>query len=155
MIGFNKYNLEEGIIFNKPGYTATVKCFDNNHVFLKIESAFNKVGNNDGRIAQYTWDEFNEIYSSAGLGKGNKMKYNWELWILDVWGNEIDGYEVNNRSKLKIVELSKDATDQEILDVIGISDCADLVTIDGDDMMIFVDDIDGMPLYQLTAINNN
>lgn len=40
-------------------------------------------------------------------------KYN--VYSLDVWGNEEDGYEVNDRSFIGTIELYNEFTDQDVI----------------------------------------
>ena len=79
---------------------------------------------------------------------------------LDVWGNEIDGYEVNSAYYTGIDITCDIESDQDIITSLQVgegflSDKAniDTITIDGDpDFMITVDDTEtGYPLYQLHA----
>lgn len=39
----------------------------------------------------------------------------WTVWSLDVWGNERDGYQVNDRSRAGTVRIRRDAPDAEIV----------------------------------------
>lgn len=39
----------------------------------------------------------------------------WNVYSLDVWGNEEDGYEVNDRSRIGTVELPKAFSDEWLL----------------------------------------
>lgn len=41
----------------------------------------------------------------------------WNVHSLDVWGNEDDGFEVNNEFKAGTVELPYGATDEELLKI--------------------------------------
>lgn len=78
----------------------------------------------------------------------------WTVWSLDVWGNDEDGYEVNDRSRCGEIEFDADtAKDQDINDALvagGFICACNALNIDGDDGMLFVDTADGKPLYQLT-----
>ena len=43
-----------------------------------------------------------------------------ELWTYDVWGNEQDGYEVNDRSKIAEIETDiKELTSEKIAEIVG------------------------------------
>ena len=90
----------------------------------------------------------------------------WELWSYDVWGNAVDGYEVNDRScfdreyplTLKVETnnpgnpqefLSAYPSDKQIREALG---CASAyrIELEGDDMTIYVNrSRDGYPLGEL------
>ena len=82
---------------------------------------------------------------------------------LDVWGNEDDGFEVNDLHNTGlIVDLADDAEDDAIVSALVEVDAfqdhvtgAD-VTIDGDpEFTLFVDDAaSSMPLFHLQAIED-
>lgn len=38
----------------------------------------------------------------------------WRVFSLDVWGNETDGFEVNDRCQVGTIETSEDPPDAEI-----------------------------------------
>ncbi len=71
----------------------------------------------------------------------------WTVCSLDVWGNERDGYEVNNifRTEFDDLYISEDTTDKEIIQFlkrIGYlkKTCKDSkFDIDGDDMFMYID----------------
>jgi hypothetical protein len=82
--------------------------------------------------------------------------YRWDVYGLDVWGNEEDGFEVNDSWKIGSVRLGEDPTDEEITSaLIGNGYLksrvtADQLDIDGDDMSLFVSDIDtGEPVFNM------
>lgn len=87
------------------------------------------------------------------------MKY--RVWFLDVWGNETDGYEVNDRSEGIPVELPEFAGgnmafDHQIIETLQAEGYlnADLpvkhFTVEGEDeTMLYIDSADGKPLLQL------
>jgi hypothetical protein len=79
----------------------------------------------------------------------------YKLYTLDVWGNEIDGFEVNDRRQQGTIELPDDFTDKQLLDAIddlvGL-DHAELADIqyDGYPEYIEINDKDtGMYVFQL------
>lgn len=39
----------------------------------------------------------------------------YAVWTYDVWGNAEDGYDVNDRHKIAVVDLSEKPTDGEII----------------------------------------
>jgi hypothetical protein len=80
----------------------------------------------------------------------------WQVWGLDVWGNDIDGYEVNDRYRMFPIELTESYTDEELLQALkdfGLIQefCTlDQLNIDGDDECLFIDDAsNGQQIYQL------
>lgn len=85
----------------------------------------------------------------------------WQVWGLDVLGNEEDEFEVNDRFKLGIIELKVNHTDQDIVDeLILYSFLKSTVTVndlvfDGDDKMIYIDEKkDGFMLFQLELLED-
>lgn len=82
-------------------------------------------------------------------------KNKWRVFSLDVWGNEEDGYEVNNRFEVGSVSFTEDATDHQIclaLKKEGLLRYSKKhlkdVEIDGDDMWLSID-YKGRPELQL------
>lgn len=72
--------------------------------------------------------------------KANGKTYGrWKVWALDVWGNERDGFEVNDRSCLGSVMIPENATDATIIKAlkkrgwIGANKRFGSFTIDGGD----------------------
>lgn len=93
----------------------------------------------------------------------------WELRTYDVWGNEEDGYEVNDSYNAGTVELTlqvetynagtpyefEDASPSEaqIKEVLGIGDAE--IDIDGDDLYIYVDlASDGYPVGEMHCVSH-
>ena len=83
----------------------------------------------------------------------------WQVWGLDVWGNDIDGYEVNDRYRHGAIELSKSYLDEELLSALkdqGLLNefCTlEQINIDGDDTSLYIDDAsNSQPIYQLDLI---
>jgi hypothetical protein len=81
----------------------------------------------------------------------------WQVWTLDVWGNEIDGYDVNDRSRAGYIELVESYTDHDILQALKdenfLKESVKFtdINIDGDDTLIFIDSAENAyPLFQLT-----
>ena len=93
----------------------------------------------------------------------------WEVWTYDVWGNEKDGYEVNDRScyhreypmRLK-VEVNNPGTEHEFLSAYPtdkqIRQALDLkriqLDLDGDDMNVYVNHAStGYPCGELNLVS--
>ena len=83
------------------------------------------------------------------------------VFFLDVWGNESDGYEVNDRSSCGTIELPFNFSDQDMIQALLDADIlcsfggkiADVFTIDSDDQGLSIyRKSDGMPLFQLMEI---
>lgn len=86
------------------------------------------------------------------------MKHTYDVWSYDVWGNEEDGFEVNDRSKIGTIDLS-DAdvdVDRQLINQLikngflkenaNVSDFA----IDGCQYTLYVNvEANGYPLYEL------
>ena len=89
--------------------------------------------------------------------KAEEPKYFWwRVWGLDVWGNDEDGYDVNDRSEIKTIAIIEDAGDQEIIRTLAIEGILRVgtslseVSIGGDDMIITVDETEnGKPILTL------
>lgn len=86
------------------------------------------------------------------------------VWSLDVWGNEHDGYEVNDRSKFGIYDkpYADIDTDEKVLDFLkGIGFLradvkASQLIIDGDETMLHVDIArNGAPFAQIEIEEGN
>lgn len=80
----------------------------------------------------------------------------YRVYSLDVWGNETDGFEVNDRRQIGTVEIEDDTPDGSILGRLQAKGYLDEslsiidVCIDGDDEVIFIDTTHtGYPLLQL------
>jgi hypothetical protein len=80
----------------------------------------------------------------------------WEVLLLDVWGNEVDGYEVNDSWRSGVtLEIDDDAQTHEVLSLL----CAemggnpDTLEIDGNtsgESVLYVQDrTDGRPVCEL------
>lgn len=83
----------------------------------------------------------------------------WTLWQLDVWGNQEEGWDVNNRFKVNIVDLPEDPTDRDIMVVLKeagqLKETAKVsdLSIDGDEDLLMIDDAKtGEPLWTLETI---
>ena len=86
--------------------------------------------------------------------KTEKIETTWETWTYDVWGNEKDGFEVNDRSCLSRdypltlkVETFNQGTDQEFKAAYPsdkqIREALDIkprtrIVLEGDDLAIYV-----------------
>jgi len=87
------------------------------------------------------------------------MSFRYKVWTLDVWGNEEDGFEVYDRreiGKISVANTKNRTLYRALVNGHFLSEEADwrhstysLVEFDGDDEMIFVDQTNGRPLYQL------
>jgi len=80
----------------------------------------------------------------------------WELWEYDVWGNEEDGWTVNDRSCIDraytIRSRGDSPSDYQIRKAFGLG-CK--VDIDGDDTIIYVDrERDGLPIGEMLLITH-
>lgn len=91
----------------------------------------------------------------------------WEVWTYDVWGNEEDGFEVNDRScadrKLELFIPSKvynagaelefrsaSPSDKQLSDIFGYS-----IETDGDDMTIYATNSKtGRPIGEMVCISH-
>lgn len=80
----------------------------------------------------------------------------WRLVTYDVWGNEEDGYEVNNKfSTSTVVSIRENATDDQVITALrragvikGVRSKS--IDLDGDDEVIAVTDArDGQPAFEL------
>lgn len=83
-----------------------------------------------------------------------KTNQSYTLWSYDVWGNETDGFDVNDRSAYsRDVSMPDQPTDKHIL--LALKRCGYLLNsvklsdldISGDDICIYIDDAkNGRPL---------
>ena len=76
----------------------------------------------------------------------------YALWGYDVWGNETDGWNVNDRHLIAEVAIEDINDDDEIKNLLieyGIAFDDDDITYDGDDHVIFAYTDDGYPLCEL------
>lgn len=76
---------------------------------------------------------------------------------LDVWGNEKDGYEVNDSYTCGSITVNEEPSDYDIIQALltnglliehPVSEYLKQVTIEGDDMLITID-LNGKPLFNL------
>jgi len=79
-------------------------------------------------------------------------------WAYDVWGNEEDGWEVNNKARVytfdnvdEIPEIDEELLGLFILSGVLSEDATlDMVEFDGDDMVAYATDVDsGFPLGEI------
>lgn len=79
----------------------------------------------------------------------------WRVFTLDVWGNEEDGFEVNDRREAGQIETSDEPTDNEVWSALLLADIAKgpfrQASFDGDaETTIFIEDREtGRPVFQL------
>lgn len=80
----------------------------------------------------------------------------WQVWSLDVWGNDEDGFNVNDRYDWGFLQLPEDVSDEVVIRTIkdfGFFTKDAVVgdfEIDGDDSIIYITDVDtGCPLCEL------
>ena len=102
--------------------------------------------------------------------KSNYINTVWEVWTYDVWGNEKDGFEVNDRSCLHReypmrikVEVNNQGTGQEFLSAYPtdkqVRQALDLKRIqidtDGDDLTFYVNHAStGYPCGELHCMSH-
>lgn len=84
----------------------------------------------------------------------------WELWTYDVWGNETDGWDVNDRTCLdREFALPTDSSDDEIKQALidaGYLKPGFEIDLDGDDMIVFVNQSNNdFPLFELLLNQEN
>jgi len=97
----------------------------------------------------------------------------WEVWTYDVWGNEEDGFEVNDRSCIDrclevncaVIARRKRAGEEERLKIaepsdVQIRDAFDIkpgvwVDIDGDDTHIYVTLENGYPVGEMLCMSHD
>lgn len=103
-------------------------------------------------------NELNQIWENeekrlASLTNGVRK---YRVWTYDTWGNEEDGYTVNDRREVGSVELSKDAPEHEILE--AVSNWFDIERITVDDgvsdentIELILEESGDQPVGQLTA----
>ena len=87
------------------------------------------------------------------------MTTNYRVWSHDVWGNEKDGFEVNDNRLEAEVEIHDMATNREIMQALKhagllIKACQERwLEFDGDDATIYINQArNGYPLYTLTNL---
>ena len=101
--------------------------------------------------------------------KNKTIKTVWELWEYEVWGNRLDGYDVNNRFcmnrqyviNLKVQKANEflpseftfaTPSDYQLKKAFGVS-CA--IDTTGDDMIIYVErESDGYPIGELCCMSH-
>jgi len=88
----------------------------------------------------------------------------WKLCFLDVWGNEEEGFEVNDIFPIDCIELEENFTNQDLIHELLAQNylCSfagqvkDVFSVDGDDEFVTIDDAkDGFPLFHLYKETDN
>ena len=81
----------------------------------------------------------------------------WRFWSYDVWGNRIDGYEVNNRYEIDRVYIDDSiiADDKKLATLVrkifGLRKIK--LSFDGDDYIIFIEATrDGYPIGEMELV---
>jgi predicted RNA binding protein YcfA (HicA-like mRNA interferase family) len=124
--------------------TARLRIEDDGHIVIEHEYK-------PGTVSSMLREARLEPYTRAR----SKM---WSIYSLDVWGNEEDGFEVNNRQRAGDIEILDGASDEDIIKTLkqeGFLKAkvkASQIHIDGDDYAMNVDDAEtGEPIYQLES----
>ncbi len=92
------------------------------------------------------------------MARASSSKRSWKIWTYDVWGNEKDGYEVNDRFPHGVVDLPENPTDAEIGKMLNREffskpQRVNTLAFDGDDMVIYVNrKRDGFPILELNLV---
>lgn len=79
----------------------------------------------------------------------------WNVYSLDVWGNEEDGFEVNDRSRVGTIETSAEPPDAEVWCALLEAGIARGVISDGsfewqdEDLLAIDEKATGRPVFQL------
>lgn len=84
------------------------------------------------------------------------MNDNWELITYDIWGNESDGWEVNNSFRTgRLIELDESITDNELEELV-LKELGMIGTVDNsqsfNDCIYFADEFNGCPLFELRRV---
>ena len=84
------------------------------------------------------------------------MTDNWELITYDIWGNESDGWEVNNSFRTgRLIELDESITDNELEELV-FNELGFIGTVDNsqsfNDCIYFADESNGCPLFELRRV---
>lgn len=99
-----------------------------------------------------------------------RIKTVWEVWSYDVWGNEEDGYDVNDKycdnreyeisASVKIANPGTgrefeyiEVSDRAIKEALSIKSGVKIST-DGDDVNIYVETDNGYPLGELRCVSH-
>lgn len=91
--------------------------------------------------------------------KRGKDYRRFRVWSLDVWGNEREGFEVNDRREAGSIIILDDSDDKTLLKALKKKNFINKKChfksfhLDGDNLSIYVDwRKNGFPLYQLEAV---
>lgn len=105
------------------------------------------------------------VNPKAPRPKPRYVETTWELWSYDVWGNKVDGYEVNDRScfareyemRLVIRKYNEGhpsefegayPSDRQIREAFGLN--GGRIYTDGDDLTVYVNRAkDGFPIGEM------
>lgn len=96
------------------------------------------------------------LLAKRRMTRRNPSSNKWRVWLLDVWGNAKDGYEVNDRRSWGYIHLPDDPSDKVILaelrkvGLLNRGGTTRSISIDGDDEYMLLDaKKDGFPMFQL------
>lgn len=84
------------------------------------------------------------------------MTDNWELITYDIWGNESDGWEVNNSFRTgNRIEFDESITDNELEELV-FNELGFIGTVDNSqsfsDCIYFTDESNGCPVFELRRV---
>lgn len=84
------------------------------------------------------------------------MNREWELITYDIWGNESDGWEVNNSFRTgRLIELDESITDNKLEELV-LEELGMIGTVDNsqsfNDCIYFTDESNGCPLFELRRV---
>lgn len=84
------------------------------------------------------------------------MNQEWELITYDIWGNESEGWEVNNSFRTdKIILFDESIKDNELEELV-LNELGMIGTVDNsqsfNDCIYFSDESNGCPLFELRRV---
>lgn len=77
----------------------------------------------------------------------------WEAYRCDVWGNDTEGYTVNDVIPMGVV-FDGDASKRKLCEIFGLADPYKLELDDSNEGVIYAD-YDGIPTYEFRRIDND